>query len=66
MKPITTLLLLFFLLKTQAERRDTVMLTEVVKIEKISSENFQTPFAEIKYQNGKISWRLRILNESLY
>jgi iron complex outermembrane receptor protein len=53
MKRVTTLLLFFFLLKTQAERRDTVMLTEVVKIEKISSENFQSPFTEMKYQNGK-------------
>ncbi|MCX6199883.1 MAG: TonB-dependent receptor plug domain-containing protein [Bacteroidetes bacterium] len=53
MKTVTTFLFLICLLTAQAERKDTVMLDEVVKIEKLSSNNFQSPFTEMKYQNGK-------------
>lgn len=53
MKIVTTFLFLICLLTVQAERKDTVMLDEVVKIEKLSSNNFQSPFTEMKYQNGK-------------
>ena len=53
MKTLLTFLFLICLLTTQGERKDTVMLDEVVKIEKLSSNNFQSPFTEMKYQNGK-------------
>ncbi len=53
MKTLLTFLFLIWLLTTQAERKDTVMLDEVVKIEKLSINNFQSPFTEMKYQSGK-------------
>lgn len=53
MKTLQTFLFLLCLLVTKAERKDTVILDEVVKIEKLSSNNFQSPFTEMKYQNGK-------------
>ncbi len=53
MKCSLTFLFVLILLSTKAERKDTVMLDEVVKIEKLSSNNFQSPFTEMKYQSGK-------------
>jgi len=53
MKMLLTFLFLVCLLTTQAQRKDTVMLDEVVKIEKLSSNNFRSPFTEMKYQTGK-------------
>ena len=53
MKTLLTFLFLICLLTIKAERKDTVMLDEVVKIENLSSNNFQSPFTEMKYQNGK-------------
>ncbi len=53
MKTFLTFLFLINLLVSQAERKDTVMLDEVVKVENLSSNNFQSPFTEMKYQNGK-------------